>query len=171
MKKIISLIVLLLLLASFVEAQTTAGYWSTATKGQSDKFNQNGYEYGYTATTTPADTAYYVVSRNIGLKSATGDVRNGFMGSKILVGIAIDTAFADVAATVTLEISGDGTNYYALATLDSDCTPNVTGVQWYLADFSSTYAPYARIKFNASGLVVCPTGTTGYVHFVYAIPL
>lgn len=168
MKNLIKIFVLLAIFATVSFAQTTAGYWTTQTKGYSQSFSQDGYEYGYTSATAPADTAYYIVSRPIGQRAANGDVRNGFMGSKVLLGINITVAFTDVAATLVTQISLDGTNWYDFATTDSDVTPNVTGIQTYLVDFTSVYAPYVRLKFNASGLTI---HTSGRVAFLYAIPL
>ena len=168
MKRLIYLIVLFVFLASYVSAQTTAGYFTRTTQGQSTAWGQDGYEFGTTTVTAPGDSAYYIMSHNIGQSSASGASRNAFMGTKVLLGINITVAFEDVAATLTTEISGDGTNYVTFSTPDADTTPNVTGVQWYLVDFSTTYAPYVRLKFNASGLDI---GTTGRVKFLYAIPL
>lgn len=166
MKKLLSIIALVVLLASFVNAQTNAGYFTETTKPYPNNTSgQTAYIYGVTAAATPADSTYYVYSRPFG--TSASNVRNSFMGSKMLVGINITTAFEDVAATLVLQISFDATNWYDLSTLDADATPNVTGVQTYLADFSSTYAPYARLIFNKGGLDV---GKLGVIKFIYAIP-
>lgn len=168
MKKILSIFALVTLFTSFVSAQTTAAYFTTSTKGHVDAWGQDGYEVGTTTATAPGDTINYIVSHSIGETSATSGVRNGFMGSKILLGFNITIAFEDVAATLVTQISLDGTNWYDFATTDSDVTPNVTGVQTYLVDFTNVYAPFVRLKFNASGLDI---GTTGRVKFLYALPL
>lgn len=169
MKKLIfSIILMLVLFSVYVEAQTTASYFTRSTKGRVFEFNQNGYEYGETTVIAPGSATDYILSRNIGEISSTSGARNAFMGRKVLLGINITVAFSVVASTLVLQISLDGTNYYDLATLDADVTPAVTGVQIYLADFTNTYAPYARLKFNANGLNI---GTTGRVKFLYAIPL
>jgi len=94
-------------------------------------------------------------------------VRNSFFGSKIAVGINITVAFADVVAILVTQISYDGTNWTTLETLDADTTPNVTGVQSYVADFTTSKAPYARLLFNSSTLQV---NTTGRIKFMYACP-
>ncbi len=154
-----------------LHAQTNAGYFTESTKPfginkppvgfQSEK----SYIYGTTAATLAGTATDNIYSRPFGT-SATG-VRNSFMGKKLLVGINISVAFGIVAATVTAEISGDGTNWMTQSTLDADATPNVTGVQWYLLDLTSTYAPYIRLKFNGNGLII---GTSGKIAFLYAIP-
>jgi hypothetical protein len=158
--------VLFVLLASFANAQTNAGYF-TETTAPSDNVQtgQTAYTYGVTAATLAADSTYYIYTQPFG--SSATKIRNSFMGSKVLVGINITVAFEDVAATLILQVSFDGTNWYDLSTLDSDTTPNVTGVQTFLADFSSTYAPYARLIFNEGGLDV---GEAGTIKFMYAIP-
>ena len=154
------------LLASFANAQTNAGYFTETTAPSSNvQTGQKAYTYGVTAATLAADSTYYIYTRPFG--SSATKIRNSFMGSKVLVGINITVAFEDVAATLILQVSFDGTNWYDLSTLDSDTTPNVTGVQTFLADFSSTYAPYARLIFNKGGLDV---GEAGTIKFMYAIP-
>lgn len=169
MKKLLfSIILMLALFSVYIDAQTTASYFTRSTKGKVFGFSQNGYEYGETTVTAPGGAAYYILSPNIGEISSTSGARNAFMGKKVLLGIDITVAFSAVLSTLVLQISLDGTNYYDLATLDSDVTPAVTGVQTYLADFTNTYAPYARLKFNANGLTI---NTTGRVKFLYAIPL
>lgn len=166
MKKIFFLLFALVLFAANVSAQTTATAFTETTKGDVKAYAQDGYAFGTTTVTAPGGSAYYILSTPFGKSSLL--YRNSFMGSKVLVGVDITTAFEDVVATLVLQISLDGTTYYDLTTLDADLTPNVTGVQTYLADFTSTYAPFARLKFNASGLGI---GTTGRVKFLYAIPL
>jgi len=165
MKQLIKVLFILFFFSLPLLAQTTAAYFTETGKGAVYAYNQAGYVYGVTTATAPGDTAYYVLSYPFGT-SATA-VRNSFMGSKVIVGINISVAFTDVVATLVLQVSPDNSNWYDLATLDADTTPNVTGVQLYLADFTSTACPYARLKFNASGLTI---HTTGRVAFLYALP-
>ncbi len=154
-----------------LHAQTNAGYFTETSQPFGIKKppvnfqNEQNYIYGTTAAVVAGGATNYIYSNPFGT-SATG-VRNGFMGKKILVGINITVAFSSVAATVTAEISGDGTNWMTQSTLDADATPAVTGVQWYLLDLTSTYAPYVRLKFNGNGLII---NTSGKVAFLYAIP-
>jgi hypothetical protein len=164
MKKYI-LLLLFLIISCPIFAQTASGYFNHRTVAEVPAFNQKGYEYGYTTAVKAGGAAYYIYSMPLGW-SSTSPV-NSFMGKKVLLGINITTAFLDVNSTVIVEISGDGTNWVTHSTLDADSTPDVTGVQWYLADFTSTYAPYVRLKFNAGGLTI---GTSGYVSFLYSIP-
>jgi hypothetical protein len=165
MKKII--ILFALLFTGTILAQTSAGYWTESTAGQNTKLGLKGYTAGITTAKGAADTAQYIYTQPFGLTSATGSVRNGFMGKKILVGINVTVAFSNVNATLVSQISYDGTNWYDLATLSSDTNPQITGVTMYLADFTTVYAPYARMKFNASGLTV---NKTGRIIFFYCDP-
>lgn len=165
MKKLIFIV--LCLFAISIYAQNYSSYFTETVQGQSAKLSQKGYAVGTTVTRGETDSTTAIYSRPIGMTSATGVPRNLFMGSKVLLGINITTAFSDVNATLVLQISYDGISWYDLSTLDADTTPNVTGVQLYLADFTSTYAPYARLKFNASGLQI---NNTGRVQFIYCVP-
>ena len=165
------LIMLFFVLTSYLGAQTVSGYFTESTKGWSKEFSQDGYIYGVTALVAAGDSAYTISSRPFG--SSATLMRNAFkynpssLTTKIMVGIQIDTAFADVEATLVTQISFDGTNWYTLETLDADTTPDVTGVQLYIATFTDVYAPYIRLQFNAGGLTVT---TAGDIKFLYAIP-
>ena len=165
MKKLAIIVLVLIAFAASLNAQTASGYFTEVTKGSVKAWNQNGFTYGSTTAVKAGGAAYYIVSKPLGTTAA--NVRNAFMGKKVLLGINVTVAFADVNATVVVQVSGDGTNWVDHSTLDSDSTPNVTGVQWYLADFTSTYAPFVRLIFNAGGLTI---NTNGYISFLYAIP-
>ena len=148
-------------------------YFTEYTKGRSAKFGQKGYIYGNTDTTSVvmANTANALVSYPIGYKSSTKAVpRNHFAGKKVMVGMDVTTAYADVVAILAVEFSYDGTNWDHdnAVTVVADTTPNVTGVKVGLADLSSIYAAYFRIVFNSSGLNV---GTSGKAKLFYAIPV
>ena len=83
----------------------------------------------------------------------SGNITSNLAGKKILISHTIATGYADVAATITLEGSFDGTNWGSLVTLDSDTQPNVAAVETYVADLTNyTSIPYFRIHFNANGL-------------------
>lgn len=163
MKKLFFLITILLTFS--LNAQTISGYFSHKAIGVVPAFNQKGYEYGNTALKKAGSASYYIASPALGW-SASQPI-NYFMGDKVLLGVVIDTAFSNVVSTTTVEISGDNTNWTAFATLTSDNTPDVTGTYWYLVDFTSCFVPYVRIKFNANLQAI---GTSGYLHFVYAVP-
>ena len=129
-------------------ATTTAGAWT--------KKSENGYLVG-----TSAETAV--------LPDATGNqvsptITEELGNKKTLVGINVTTAFSDVASTLIVEGSTDGTNWCTLATASSDTTPNVTGVKLYLVDLSSIKAPYYRLNHNAGGLSL---GILGKLKFIY----
>lgn len=172
MKRILFSLILLFALVSYVGAQTAAqttvsGYFTETTQPAGNVLaGQTQYHYGITATAVGAgDTTYAIASKPFSTSSTS--IRNGFFGYKIPIGINITIAFADVNATLVTQISYDGTNWVTLETLDADTTPNVTGVQSYVADFSTSKAPYARICFNAGNLQV---NKTGRIKFMYASP-
>ena len=131
-------------------ATTTAGAWTKLTVNSKHLVGTSA------ETTVLANTADNHVSPTI-----TEDLGN----KKILVGINVTVAFADVASTLIVEGSADGTNWATLATASSDTTPNVTGVKYYLADLSIIYAPYYRLNHNANGLNL---STSGKLKFIYA---
>jgi len=86
-------------------------------------------------------------------------------GKKQLVGINVTTAGSDVAATLIVQGSHNGTDWVTLATATEDTTPNVTGVKLALVDLTNIYTPFYRLAFNAGGLT---TGTTGRFKFIYS---
>jgi hypothetical protein len=164
MKKLMFSLIFLVLALS-LQAQTVSGYFVETTKGQVNAYGQNGYANGLTGLVTPGGAAYTIASK--AFSTSADVVRNAFMGKKVIVGINITVAFADVSAALSLQISYDNTTWVTIATLDSDTTPNVTGVQLYLADFTSVYAPYARLLFNTGGDTI---NTTGRIKFLYSVP-
>ena len=83
---------------------------------------------------------------------------------KVIMGMSVEVAFADVPATLTLEASHDNTNWVTVSTLSGDTTPNVTGVKTQLADLTNVYAPYFRLHFNPQARAV---GTGGTAKFFY----
>jgi hypothetical protein len=166
MKRLISLFVIFFALTAMLEAQTVSGYFTETTKGLAKAVGGDGYLTGQTAILKAGDSTYSIASKPFG--STASLMRNGFMNGKIMVGIQIDTAFSDVEATLVSQISYDGTTWYTLETLDADTTPNVTGLQMYLATFTNVYAPYVRLLFNGGNLEI---ERAGYIKFVYTIPL
>lgn len=161
MKKIIFLC---LILVGFTFAQTNAGYFTEKTI--TTLAGQDKYIYGETriAYLGAADSVGYIYTRPFGTASG---LRTNASGKKIVIGFNITVAFANVAATGTVEVSADGTNWATQSTFSQDLTPDVTGAQVYVLDLTATYAPYVRIKFNASGLKI---ERSGRVKFFYAIP-
>ena len=119
---------------------------------------------GYTVKTTPTTSALSsgtdtLVSTNIA--SNTDEIEN----KKIIMGMDVKVAFSNVAATLKVQASHNGTDWADVATLSSDTTPDVTGVKTFVADLTNVYAPYFRLHFNDSGLNV---GTSGTTQFFYA---
>lgn len=107
--------------------------------------------------------------------SGTGDIlasraisTTAFNGKKIMIGVDVTIAFSDVASTLTVQLSHDGSNFTdTFATVSADITPNVTGLKMALVDFTSTDVPFFRIVANASGLT---WGNSGKLKFFYLLP-
>lgn len=150
--------------------QQITKYFAESTKGQSAKFGQAGYVYGLTGTSAVlSNTANTLVSYPFGFKSSTDtEPRNKCANKKIIVGMNVVVAYADVVAILGVQISHDGVNWVAGATAIADTTPNVTGVKQALVDLTNIYAPYYRLAFNTSGL---NCGTDGTAQFFYGLPL
>jgi len=126
----------------------------------------NGYTVRTTTTSsTLAGSTDSLVSENI-VPSA-----DSFENKKIVMGMDVKVAFADVAAVLTLQVSHNGSDWVDVSTLSSDTTPNVTGVKTFFVDVSSIYAPYFRLHFNGSSTAVLTTqsvGTSGTMQFFFA---
>jgi hypothetical protein len=126
----------------------------------------NGYTVRTTTTSsTLAGSTDSLVSENI-VPSA-----DSFENKKIVMGMDVKVAFADVAAVLTLQVSHNGSDWVDVSTLSSDTTPNVTGVKTFFVDVSSIYAPYFRLHFNGSSTTVLTTqsvGTSGTMQFFFA---
>uniref|UniRef100_A0A6H1ZQV3 Uncharacterized protein n=1 Tax=viral metagenome TaxID=1070528 RepID=A0A6H1ZQV3_9ZZZZ len=146
-------------------------YFTEKVKGNVPKFGQNGYVYGNTETTSAVmeNTANALVSYPIGYTSSTElNPRNDAISNKkIIVGMNVTVAYADVVAILSVSASPDGTNWTDVATAIADTTPNVTGIKQAVVDLTDIYAPYFRLTFNSSGLNV---GTSGKSKFFYALP-
>tara|TARA_R100000742_G_C4278310_1_gene100969 strand:+ start:1764 stop:2174 length:411 start_codon:yes stop_codon:yes gene_type:complete len=119
---------------------------------------------GYTVKTTPTSSALSGATDTLvstSIASNTDTIEN----KKIVAGMDVKVAFSDVAATLVLQVSHNGTDWADAVTITSDTTPNVTGVKTFLVDLTNIYAPYFRIHFNPTGLSV---GTSGTAQFFYA---
>lgn len=152
--------------------QQIASYFTESTKpigNVGGKWGQKGYTYGVTAESAVlSNTANTLVSYPIGYTASTNTIpRNHFSGSKVIIGADVTVAYDDVVATLIVEASHDGTNWFTAATVVADTTPNVTGQKTALADLSTIYAPYYRIGFNGGGL---NCGTSGKLKFFYCVP-
>ena len=124
----------------------------------------------WTSSTVNSQTVYTSADGEVMSSAAnsfvSGDITSNLAGKKILVDFEILVAYSDVAATLILEGSLDGTNWGTISTLDSDTEPNSTGRQVYVADLTDhSSIPKFRLHFNAGGLTV---GTTGKCKFRYA---
>lgn len=81
-----------------------------------------------------------------------------------IVQLVKTVAFSDVAATLKLQGSLDGTNWVTLETLDSDVT-HTTGTLVYFPDLTTKEAPYYRFIFNDGSLAA---GTAGRFKILFA---
>tara|TARA_R100000234_G_scaffold120054_1_gene105132 strand:+ start:4414 stop:4719 length:306 start_codon:yes stop_codon:yes gene_type:complete len=98
----------------------------------------------------------------------SGNITSNLSGKKVLISHTIATGYADVAATLTLEGSFDGTNWGTLVTLDSDTQPNVAATEVYVADLTDyTSIPYFRIHFNAGAANLGSTSATSTFKYAY----
>ena len=126
----------------------------------------NGYTVRTTTTSsTLAGSTDSLVSENIVPST------DSFENKKIVMGMDVKVAFADVPAVLTLQVSHNGSDWVDVSTLSSDTTPNVTGVKTFFVDVSSIYAPYFRLHFNGSSTTVLTTqsvGTSGTMQFFFA---
>ena len=120
--------------------------------------NVNGYVYNVsdisTVLSSTANTlASSAISHELGQK-------------KVLVAFEVTTAFAGVTPNFIMQGSFDGTTWVALATVATLSSVGSTGIQAYLVDLSSIYAPYYRLAINTAGGV--NLGTSGKGRFHYA---
>ena len=90
---------------------------------------------------------------------------------KIVTGIVVVVAFADVAAYLGYQISHDGTNWSPSSTISTDVatgtTLNVTGTYVHQWDLTDVYAPYIRLVFNQAENAVT-VDTSGTMKFFFA---
>jgi len=148
-------------------ATATAGVFSSSSKGENDKRGQKGYEVLETVTAVGVEAASDNLVSPV-FKSTTDLINDQINGKKIAMGVNVVVGFDDVAATLLLEGSHDGTNFHTVDTLSSDTTPNVTGVKSYLADLTDVKVPYLRMNFNGGTAAI---NTTGTLKFFVAIPV
>lgn len=119
---------------------------------------------GYTVKTTPTSSTLSAATDTLvstTIASNTDTIEN----KKIIMGMDVKVAFSDVAATLKLQVSHNGTDWADASTISTDVTPNVTGVKTFLVDLTNIFAPYFRLHFNDPGLSV---GTSGTAQFFYA---
>lgn len=109
------------------------GEWQVATEA--------GISYLYHAELDPSDTDAMIVSPGI-----KGTWING---KKIVVGMNITTAGANVASDFHIEGSADGKNWVIIgSSLDDDIEPDATGVEFYTVDLSDYTLPWYRLVNN-----------------------
>ena len=84
---------------------------------------------------------------------------------KLVMGFDVTVAYANVAATLILQVSHNGTDFVDYTTLSSDTTPDVTGVKLFVVDTTNLFAPFYRLVFNKGEL---NAGTSGKGKFFFA---
>ena len=132
----------------------------------------SGYSVRTSSTTsTLANTGDTIVSATI--DSNIDTIENKI----IVVGIDVKVAFANVEAHLGWQISHNGTNWTQTVDIETDTTPDVTGVHVYRTDLSYVYAPYFRLIWNPSNSVSdilaaasdnVNVGTSGTMQLFYA---
>ena len=119
---------------------------------------------GYTIRTTPTSSSLSVNTNSL-VSTIILPSADAIENKKIIMGIDIKVAFLDVAAILKIQGSHNGTDWIDIATIDSDTTPDSTGVQPFFIDLTDIYVPNFRLHFNSSGLSV---GTSGTLQFFFA---
>jgi len=91
-----------------------------------------------------------------GTSAVVSDDINETIGEQIVfVGVQIVTAGEDVNADLDVEMSHDGTTWFAAVNnASADLAPNVTGDKMATADLSTISAPFYRLAFNNAGVDV-----------------
>jgi len=109
------------------------GEWQVST--------EEGIPYLYHAELDPSDTDAMIVSPGI-----KGPWVNG---KKIVVGMNITTAGANVTSDFHIEGSVDGKTWVMIgSSLDDDIEPDSTGVEFYTVDLSDYTLPWYRLVNN-----------------------
>ena len=109
--------------------------------GQWQFTTEEGVGYLYHAEMDPADTDAEIVSPGI-----KGTWVNG---KKIVCGITIGTAGANVTPGMKIEGSADGKNWAIVGSeLSADLTPDVVGTLVFTADLSDYTLPWYRLSIN-----------------------
>ena len=127
-----------------------------------------GYTVRTTATSGPVSGANdQIVSQPI--DTSLRPIEN----KKIVVGVVIVVAFADVAAYLGYQVSHDGTNWSPSSTISTDVatgtTLNVTGTYVHQWDLTDVYAPYIRLVFNQDeNKVSVEAGSNGTLQLFFA---
>ena len=119
---------------------------------------------GYTIRTTTTSTALGANTNSL-VSAIILPSADSIENKKIIMGIDIKVAFSDVAAILKFQGSHNGTDWIDIATIDSDTTPDVLGVQPFFVDLTDVYMPNFRFHFNSSALSV---GTSGTLQFFFA---
>ena len=118
----------------YITDASVYGAWAFAS-------DEGGLAVLRTDTIDPADTDAALVSPGIpGIMAAN---------RKLTVGFNTTTAGANVTSDFGIQGSYDGKNWaLAVAELDADVTPDVTGIQQYEVDLTDLYFPWLRLIWN-----------------------
>ena len=122
---------------------------------------------GKSVLTTPTSSTLSVSSNSLVSPSVVPS-SDAVENKKIIMGMDVKVAFSDVGASLTVQVSHNGTDWVDSSVLSSDVTENLTGVKTFLVDLADVYAPYFRIHFNgssAAGFSSKTVGTSGTLQF------
>ena len=130
--------------ATLVGATVTDGTTHAINKGAYGEWQvatEQGVSYLYTGEIDPSDTDAMIVSPGI-----KGTWING---RKIVVGMNITTAGANVTSDFHIEGSADGKTWVMIgSSLDDDIEPDATGAEFYTVDLSDYTLPWYRLVNN-----------------------
>tara|TARA_R100001082_G_scaffold106462_2_gene79359 strand:+ start:12 stop:458 length:447 start_codon:yes stop_codon:yes gene_type:complete len=145
-------------------AITTASAFASSTTA--------GYTVRTSSTTSAlANTGDTIVSAAI--DTSVDPIEN----KKIVVGVEVKTAFANVEAHLGYQLSHNGSDFTQTVDISTDTTPDVAEVHVFTADLTNVYAPYIRFIFNPSssvkGILAAASdnvnvGTSGQLQFFFA---
>jgi hypothetical protein len=115
---------------------------------------------------TKASVGKYVLLTSAEISTAatpvyTASFSAGIADQYLYVEAEKTVAFSDVAATVVLQGSFDGTSWFDLVTVSSDLVHSVGKVVNYV-DMRGKFAPNYRLAFNTGSLAA---GTAGRITF------
>ncbi len=119
---------------------------------------------GYTVKTTPTTAALSAATNELVSENIAANV-DTIENKKIVMGVDIKTAYDNVAASLIVEVSHNGTDWATAVTIDLDVEEDTLGVKTYLVNLTDVFSPYFRLKFNGGKASV---GTSGQLEFFFA---
>lgn len=123
---------------------------------------------GYTVLTSAESAVVGTATDSIASTTINSTVHS-IENKKIIMGIETTVAFADVAATLKVQASHNGTDWADVVTLSADTEPDASPVEVkpYLADLTDVFSPFFRLVFNDPDGTLA-IGTSGKLKFFFA---